>query len=130
MAHTAEDLVEHCMPEGLFEQCYHGDIKRGFSLGFKERPDINIPELKKRVQEYISMDLPVSFFDEDHVKIGELVHPCTGPRIHVRSTGEIENFRLLSEIFYDAMQDMYLIIGLVGDRDVETRDLNRIKLSV
>ena len=28
---------------------------------------------------------------EDHVQIGELIHPCTGPlEIHVRSTGEIE----------------------------------------
>ena len=38
MAHTAEDLVEHCMPRELFRKCYHGDIKRGFSLGFKEKP--------------------------------------------------------------------------------------------
>lgn len=42
--------------------------------------------------------------------------------------GEIENFRLLKEIFYDSREDMYLIIGLVGERwDYETRDLNRIK---
>lgn len=60
--------------------------------------------------------------------MGEVIHPCTGPRIHVRSTGEIENFRLLKEIFYDSREDMYLIIGLVGERwDYETRDLNRIK---
>lgn len=131
MAHTAEDLVEHCMPQELFQKCYHGDIKRGFSLGFKEKPDIDIDALKNAVNEYIAQDLSVSFFDEDHVKIGELVHPCTGPRIHVRSTGEIENFRLLKEIFYDSMQEMYLIIGLVGERwDVETGDLNRIKLHI
>ena len=131
MAHTAEDLVEHCMPQELFQKCYHGDIKRGFSLGFKEKPDIDIDALKNAVNEYIAQDLSVSFFDEDHVKIGELVHPCTGPRIHVRSTGEIENFRRLKEIFYDSMQEMYLIIGLVGERwDVETGDLNRIKLHI
>ena len=87
MAHTAEDLVEHCMPKELFEKCYHGDIRRGFSLGFKEKPDIDIERLKRDVKEYIAQDLPVSFFDEDHVKIGGLVHPCTGPRIHVRTTG-------------------------------------------
>lgn len=129
MAHTAEDLVEHCMPKELFRECYHGDIKRGFSLGFKKKPEIDIGELKKRVREYIAQDLPVAFYDEDHVKIGELIHPCTGPRIHVRSTGEIENFRLLEEIFYDSMHEMYLIIGLVGERwDSETRDLNRIQI--
>ncbi|MBR5315811.1 MAG: alanine-tRNA synthetase second additional domain-containing protein, partial [Firmicutes bacterium] len=71
---------------------------------------------------------PVSFYDEDHIKIADVVHPCTGPRIHVRSTGEIENFRLLKEIFYDSIQDMYLIIGQVGETlDREIRDLNRIK---
>lgn len=130
MAHTAEDLVEHCMPPELFATCYHGDIKRGFSLGFKEKPDIDINELKQKVNEYIAQDLPVGFYDEDHVKIGELIHPCTGPRIHVRSTGEIDNFRLLSEIFYDSMHDMYLIIGLVGERwDTETSDLNKIKIN-
>ncbi len=129
MAHTAEDLVEHCMPRELFEQCYHGDIKRGFSLGFKEKPDIDIKALQENVKKYIAQDLPVAFYDEDHVQIGELIHPCTGPRIHVRSTGEIENFRLLKEIFYDSMHEMYLIIGLVGERwDSETRDLNRIQL--
>ena len=53
MAHTAEDLVEHCMPRELFRKCYHGDIKRGFSLGFKEKPDIDIDALKKQVREYI-----------------------------------------------------------------------------
>ena len=128
MAHTAEDLVEHCMPRELFETCYHGDIKRGFSLGFKEKPDIDIEALEAEVKRHIEMDLPVSFYDEDHIKIADVVHPCTGPRIHVRSTGEIENFRLLKEIFYDSIQDMYLIIGQVGETlDREIRDLNRIK---
>ena len=50
MAHTAEDLVEHCMPKELFEKCYHGDIRRGFSLGFKEKPDIDIERLKRDVR--------------------------------------------------------------------------------
>ena len=128
MAHTAEDLVEHCMPKELFEQCFHGDIKRGFSLGFKEKPEIDIEQLSKEVKEHIDMDIPITYYDEDHIKMGEVIHPCTGPRIHVRSTGEIENFRLLKEIFYDSREDMYLIIGLVGERwDYETRDLNRIK---
>lgn len=128
MAHTAEDLVEHCMPPELFKQCFHGDIKRGFSLGFREKPDIDIEALEMAVKRHIDLDLPISFHDEDHIKIENELHPCTGPRIHVRSTGEIENFRLLKEIFYDSIQDMYLIIGQVGetlDRDIN--DLNRIK---
>lgn len=128
MAHSAEDLVEHCMPKELFDQCYHGDIVRGFSLGFKEKPDIDIEALEKEVRRHIDLDLKICFHDEDHIKIEEEVHPCTGPRIHVRSTGEIENFRMLKEVFYDSIEDMYLIIGLVGEAlDREINDLNRIK---
>ena len=28
MAHSAEDLVEHCMDPELFAKCYHGDVKK------------------------------------------------------------------------------------------------------
>ena len=128
MAHSAEDLVEHCMPPELFNQCYHGDIVRGFSLGFKEKPDLDIEALEADVKHHIELDLAMKFHDEDHIKIENEIHKCTGPRIHVRSTGEIENFRLLKEIFYDSIQDMYLLIGLVGEQmDREINDLNRIK---
>jgi len=128
MAHSAEDLVEHCMPPELFNKCYHGDIVRGFSLGFKEKPDIDIEALEAEVKRHIDMDLAMTFYDEDHIKIQDEIHKCTGSRIHVRSTKEIENFRLLKEIFYDPIQDMYLLIGLVGEQmDREINDLNRIK---
>lgn len=128
MAHTAEDLVEHCMPEEMLKQCTHGDVKRGFSLEFEERPTFDIRELEHAVEEMIKQDIPICYHDDDHVSIGDVIHPCTGPRIHVRSTGEIENFRLLKEVFYDSIKDRYVIIGLVGERwDKETRDLNRIE---
>lgn len=129
MAHTAEDLVEFCMPNELFEKCTHGDVKRGFMLEFDEVPEIDIKELQDQVRELIQQDLPISYHDEDHINIGSAKHLCTGPRIHVRSTGEIENFRLLKEIFYDPMKEKYIIIGLVGERwDKETSDLNRIDI--
>ncbi|MBQ6899998.1 MAG: alanine-tRNA synthetase second additional domain-containing protein [Firmicutes bacterium] len=129
MAHTAEDLVEFCMPNELFEKCSHGDVKRGFQLEFDEVPDINIKELQTAVRELIAQDIPISYHDEDHINIGTIKHPCTGPRIHVRSTGEIENFRLLKEIFYDSIKEKYIIIGLVGERwDKQTADLNRIDI--
>ncbi len=129
MAHTAEDLVEHCMDPELFEKCYHGDVKRGFSLGFKEKPEIDLDALEADVRHHIDLDLLVDFCDEEHIEIQGVIHPCTGPRIHVRSTGEIENFRLLKTIYYDPSQEMYLIIGLVGaDLGREIKDLNQIKL--
>lgn len=127
MAHTAEDLVEHCLPEDMVLECIHGDVKRGFYLSFDHNPDIDLYELEGKVREMIKQDIGVSFYDEYHVKIGNAIHPCTGPRIHVRSTGEIENFRLLKEIFHDPTDQRFLMVGLVGERwDYETEDLNRI----
>lgn len=128
MAHTAEDLVEYCMPEEMLKECVHGDVKRGFSLGFNKMPDIDIRKLQNEVREMIQKDLSVSYYDEEHISIGMALHQCTGPRVHVRSTGEIENFRLLKEIFYDKINEKYLMIGLVGERwDRGTTDLNRIE---
>ena len=128
MAHTAEDLVEYCMPPELLEKCSHGDVKRGFCLEFEEKPEFDIRALERQVKDMIEQDIPISYYDEDHVSIGDKLHPCTGPRIHVRSTGEINNFRLLKEVFYDSIKDRYVVIGLVGERwDKETRDLNRIE---
>lgn len=128
MAHTAEDLVEHCMPQELFDKCYHGDVRRGFSLGFREKPDLDIVALEESVREHIARDYPIEFYDDDHILIGDVVHPCTGPRIHVRSTGEIKNFRLVKKFMYDPVNEMYLLMGLVGEDWREIDDLNKIEL--
>ncbi len=128
MAHTAEDLVEYCLPKELLEQCGHSDVKHGFCLEFDEKPNFDIKALEEEVLQLIKQDIPVSYYDEDHVSIGTSIHRCTGPRIHVRSTGEIENFRLLKEVFHDPMKEKYIIIGLVGPSwDRGSRDLNRIE---
>lgn len=109
-------------------QCSHGDVKHGFCLEFDEKPDFDIRALQKQVEALIQQDMSVSYYDEDHVSIGGEIHPCTGPRIHVRSTGEIENFRLLKEVFFDPIKEKYIVIGLVGERwDKSTSDLNRIE---
>ena len=127
MAHTAEDLLEYVLPEDMVLECTHGDVKRGFLLSFDHKPDIDLYDVEAKVRSLIAQDLGVSFYDEDHIKIGEAVVPCTGPRIHVRHTGEIENFRMLKEVFYDEETKRYIIVGLVGERwDYETEDLNRI----
>lgn len=127
MAHTAEDLVEYCLDSTMLKNCVHGDVKRGFSLGFPTKPNVDLHELEQEVKALINEDVGIGYYDEEHITIGRSIHPCTGPRVHVSTTGEIKNFRLLKEIFYDKIKDMYLIIGLVGERwDKETRDLNRI----
>lgn len=82
------------------------------------------------MKEIIAADLPVAYKDEGHVYIGEHIHPCTGPRLHVKSTGEIENFSLLPQFQYDPIQHQYLLVGLIrGARQRDNiRDLNLDRL--
>ena len=61
---------------------------------FHSKPDINIKEIESNVNKMIEEDIPIQYYDEKHVKIGDYIHPCSGPRIHVNSTAKIENFKL------------------------------------
>ena len=73
--------------------------------------------------------MPIQYVDDRHVRIGKAIHSCTGPRTHMNSTGEIENFRLLPEFFYDPYMKAYMLVGLVGDMTTEpNNDLNKIML--
>lgn len=128
MAHTAEDLVEYVLPEKLRLSCEHGDVRHGFMIVFPKKPDIDVPELEQKVKDMIAQDIPVTYHDERHVSIGEALHPCTGPRTHVPSTGAIENFRLLHELYYDPFLKAYLLVGQVGEiLSEDDMDLNKIK---
>ena len=116
MAHTAEDLCEYCMPKEDLAYCGHDDIRHGFIITFPEKmPSFDIKELEERVREMIKQDLPVVYQDNKHVRIGENIHPCTGPRIHVSSTGMIKNFKLLDHFVYDRLAKRYLLVGYVGE---------------
>jgi hypothetical protein len=115
MTHTAEDLCEIFLPEKEFKRCKHRDIKHGFLLAFDGTPpEIDLIDLEFKVEECIAQDLPISYVDDEHVKIGDIIHPCTGPRTHVPSTGCVEGFRLLHRIVYDPIERSYLIAGRVG----------------
>ena len=116
MAHTAEDLCEFCMPPEELARCGHDDVKHGFVITFPERkPDFDIVELEQKVKQMIASDLPITYLDSHHVSIGGETHPCTGPRIHVARTSQIENFHLLPHFIYHRMSDKYLLVGCVGE---------------
>ena len=116
MAHSAEDLCEIYLPEKYMRNCHHGDIKHGFVLEFTEKPDFDIDKLEADVLEAIKQDIGIYYLDEGHIKIGDRVHACTGPRTHVPSTGTIENLRLIKQFFYDPIKDKYMLAGRVGPR--------------
>lgn len=116
MAHTAEDLCELCIPADDMARCVHDDVKHGFVIAFPEtKPDFDISEMEKQVNEMICANLPITYADNHHVSIGGKLHPCTGPRIHVTHTGQIENFHLLHHFIYDAFRRRYLLVGCVGE---------------
>lgn len=127
MAHTAEDLTEHALLDKRVGKYTHGDVRRGFLLRFDRAISLDIPQLLQEVHGLIEQDLPIAYKDSQHIYIGSMLHRCTGPRMHVSSTGKVENFRFLPELQYDALDESYLLVGLVGQADSEKNsDLNHI----
>lgn len=113
MAHSAEDITEYFLPEGI-EHHAHSDVKHGFVLCFLDKPDIDIEALEKKVKDLIAQDIPITFHDEQHIRIGDAVKECSGPRNHVRTTGQIEGFTMVKHIPFDPVSRYYMLIGLVG----------------
>ncbi len=128
MAHTAEDLTERFLRIHNRGEYTHGDIRHGFTLRFRQKPDFDLDELEKFVLDMIDKDLPISFADNQHIYIGRDLHHCTGPRMHVTSTGKIDNFRVLKESHFDDFTDSWLLVGLVGEQTNNIKDLNRISI--
>ncbi|MCL1965502.1 MAG: alanine-tRNA synthetase second additional domain-containing protein [Firmicutes bacterium] len=126
MAHTAEDLAERYLWEPCHGEYEHSDVRHGFVLKFEQCPEVNLEQMEEWVLQQIARDLPVCYVDDGHIRFGEKLHRCTGPRMHVKSTGEIENFRMLHEYKFDPMDNKYLMVGLVGEPIADMRDLNKI----
>jgi len=115
MAHTAEDLITEILwEEGLEKPTYHSDVKSGFVLQFEDKPGFDFSELEDRVKGIIAQDVRINFHDDKHIRVGENIYSCQGPRIHVKRTGDIENFKLVKDLKYDPNTNRYLLAGLVG----------------
>lgn len=116
MAHTAEDLTAHVLRRdyGAALPFEHRDVHHGFVLEYPAELAAELAAVERKVQGFIDEALPVFYGDEEHICVGEETWRCTGPRLHVKNTEEIEHFRLLHEYKYDAKTNGYLIIGRVG----------------
>jgi len=127
--HTAEDLCEFCLiKQDVAPHLYdHAEVRRGFVLSFVQKPEIDFERLEKEINELIDDDVDISYADESHILIDDNLHECTGPRMHVRSTGEIEKVTLLKELLKEPITDLYLLVGVVGEID-DVNDLNHIVL--
>ena len=129
MAHTAEDLTTLILLKdyNLKFKIMNSDVRRGFVLNFKEKPDIEIIELENGVKKLINQSIPVSYADENHIKIGDALLKCTGPRIHVRNTSEVKNFKMIDKYFYDASEDLHCLVGVVNSENYNENDLNKLR---
>lgn len=120
MAHTAEDLCEMQMNEFDMQRCGHDDVRHGFAIYFPEtKPDFDIIEIENKVNAIISQNLPVTYVDDTHISVGDQIHKCNGPRVHVHHTGQIENFHLMHHFIYDPFKRRYLLVGCVGENSEE-----------
>ncbi len=116
MAHTAEDIVQRMLLKdyGAILPFGHRDVHNGFVLEYPIELGVDLVDLERKVKEVIEEGVSVSYSDEGHIRLGEDTWECTGPRIHVKNTEDIENFRLVHEYKFDSKTKTYLIIGLVG----------------
>lgn len=129
MVHSAEDITCYFLSHGLPKNYEHADIKHGFLLCFKEKPMVSLEMLEKKVNAVIEENLPISFYDDDHITIGDNIVTCAAPRNHVKSTGEIEDFKLIKEIPYDPVRKCYLVVGMVGQKEAPKigEDIDKIE---
>jgi len=128
MVHTAEDITAMLLTRTYnFSGTWkHSDVKRGFVLVFGKKPDIDLAELENSVREIINRHIDVAYYDEGHIKLGDYEpFGCSGPRIHVANTKEIEEFRLLKDFTHDTLNDTYALVGLVGSGERNIADLNK-----
>ena len=129
MAHTAEDLVEHSLIDRRVYHFEHYDVRSGFILSFHDRPNIDLRDLESDVKKLIERDLAISYLDANHVLIGDQRHYCTGPRMHVTSTGKIKNFQLYHEYLTHPVTKDSQILGLVNiPSNYRLSDLNSLRL--
>ncbi|HOX06376.1 MAG TPA: alanine-tRNA synthetase second additional domain-containing protein [Planctomycetota bacterium] len=118
MAHTAEDLTSLVLERDFGHRApqYHSDVPRGFVIEFEARPEgLDLDALEDKVRELIARGVDISFADDDHIMIGDVRYPCTGPRIHLANASELRNFRLVKDLIRDEFTGLYCLVGLVGE---------------
>ncbi len=120
MAHSAEDITCHILMEdyGFNPPELHSDVKHGFVIGFPTKPDIDIQALEDKVKAIIQKNVMIHPGTGSFIEVGDIRINCTGKRIHVKSSGQIENFRLVKKYFYDPLTKEYLLVGLAGKEQV------------
>jgi len=129
MVHSAEDICQSFLSKkGVDPHMYeNADVRRGFILSFQNKPDIDLAELERDVNDLIRQDVAISFYDDNNILIGDEMRPCSAPRLHVGTTGAIGKLTLLKELLQEPITDRFLLVGVVGEVE-DVSDLNRITM--
>ncbi|NLC49352.1 MAG: alanine-tRNA synthetase second additional domain-containing protein [Bacteroidales bacterium] len=127
MAHTAEEVVAKVLQNNFgisTDDFYSSDIRNGFILKFQKEPKVDLEELERLSQEMLSLNLEVSYYDEDHIQMGDKVIECDGARFHVNNTSEIEHFSVLKKLIQDPKTKVFNLIGVIDGNldDLENRN--------
>lgn len=118
MAHSAEDITSKVLQDeyGFGDIEEHNDVRRGFTLEFPTKPAVDLAELEAKVQAIIDSDIQISYYDDHTITMNGEKYPCTGPRIHVRKSSEIQDFHLAKDYNYNPITKVYSIVGTVGQK--------------
>jgi hypothetical protein len=82
-------------------------------LRFTKNIDLNFEALSKRIHQRLAENLDVHYLDENHIKIGDSVTPCSGPRLHLHNTSEVEGFSLVKGFVRDEKTDTWCLVGML-----------------
>jgi tRNA A37 threonylcarbamoyladenosine biosynthesis protein TsaE len=129
MAHTAEDVTMQILEEefNVCKDCYFSsDIRKGFVLKFLKEPDIDLNKLSVRIAEKLALSMPVSYYDENHIQIGDKVVVCDGPRLHVSNTSKILNFSLVKRFIADPKTSTWCLVGLIDNNSEDLENRNTV----
>ncbi len=127
MAHTAEEVTALVLAEdfGITEKhFFSSDIRNGFVLKFTEELNIDFDKLAERIHQRLEENLDVSYYDEDHIKLGDKIIPCDGARFHIRNTSEITQFHLVRHFIKDPKANTFCLVGLVDGVSDELENRN------
>lgn len=131
MAHSAEDLFGFCVKDLKRPSYTRSGIKHGFMINYREKPEFDLYEIEEKIQDIIRQDLPIIPSGEESIKIGDYEMHCTGPLMHVESTGKIEGFSLVKEFYHEPRFNEYVVAGVVGQTNKKTEtdeEINAIEV--
>ncbi len=128
MIHSAEEICGQLLDESGIPDTYrHDDVRRGFIFSFAEKPEIDLETLETEANRMIALDMPISYKDEEHITLGTIVRRCSGPRMHVKSTKEIQKISINKELLKEPITGRYLLVCIVGEHGENTiKDLNNL----